>query len=353
MTRPLGRVRARSLLPFGTGLVGVVGGYLLLLPLPALMGPMLVNAGCALSGMSMRIPQRMMPTVFIVIGWYLGSRVTPDILDSMRQWWFAAILMIFWTLLTASIGVFYFTRISRYDRRAAVFASLPGALSNIVATIEDIAMDQKRVIVPQTVRVFFVVGILPIIFSSFLPTTDLLAGDGDLFFAEAFPFITWGLCLLATLVLVFLFRRAYVPTPEFLAGTIAAGIFYGTGFLVTPLPAMFVLAAFYFLGCFIGSRFTGATWRELIVLGKHGVVVALLMIFFSVPGALLASLWLDLRLFSLILAYIPGGIHEMSIIAAAYDLDPLFVATMHFIRIVFIILSLPFLFRLMSSNSSR
>ena len=350
MIKKLKSSRLASLLPFGTGLVGVVGGYLLALPLPALMGPMLANAGCALSGLSMRIPPKLMPTVFTVIGWYLGSRVTPDILDSMRQWWFAAILIIFWTLLTALLGMFYFVRISRYGKQVAVFASLPGALSNIVATIEDIEMDQKKVIVPQTVRVFFVVGILPIIFSSFLPATDLLASDGDLFLSEGFPFITWGLCLLVTLVFVFLFHRARIPTPEFLAGTVAAGIFYGAEILVAPLPAIFTLAAFYFLGCFIGSRFTGATWRELLVLGKHGVVVALLMIFFSIPGALLASLWLDLSLFSLILAYIPGGIHEMSIIAAAYDLDPLFVATMHFIRIVLIILSLPFLFRLMSPD---
>ena len=340
----------RSLLPFGIGALGMLGGYAVGLPLPPLMGPMLTNAGCAIAGWSMRLSHKFMPPIFLIVGWYLGSRATPEILQSMAQWWPAVILVVIWTVLTALIGFCYFVFVARFDKQSAIFASLPGALANIVAFIGNSVPDQRRIIVPQVVRVFFMVGLLPAVFSFFLPPTDLLSSEGVSFSLRRFELLDWGLCGFLTFVLATAFRYLRVPSPEFLAGVIASGFFYATGLITEPFPNFLIIAAFFLLGCLIGGRFTGTPLRLVLSLGKHGVAVSFLMLLFCIPGAFLTLLWVDVPSFSSVLAYIPGAIHEMSIIAAAYDLEPLFVASMHFVRVVFIVLSLPFLLKFFSNS---
>ena len=54
----------------------------------------------------------------------------------------------------------------------------------------------------------------------------------------------------------------------------------------------------------------------------------------------------DLGLQPLILAYSPGGLAEMSLIALALGIETAFVATHHVIRIGLIVISAPLLFRL-------
>ena len=46
---------------------------------------------------------------------------------------------------------------------------------------------------------------------------------------------------------------------------------------------------------------------------------------------------------SALLAYAPGGVAEMSLIALATDADPAFVAVHHLARIIFVVLSVPVL----------
>ena len=55
----------------------------------------------------------------------------------------------------------------------------------------------------------------------------------------------------------------------------------------------------------------------------------------------------------LLLAYSPGGITEMTLLALSLDLDAAFVATHHVIRISLLVLCIPALFRLMAGDSDR
>jgi uncharacterized membrane protein AbrB (regulator of aidB expression) len=54
----------------------------------------------------------------------------------------------------------------------------------------------------------------------------------------------------------------------------------------------------------------------------------------------------DLPFASLILAFSPGGLAEMSLIALALDIDPAFVATHHVVRIFLVVVLAPIAFRL-------
>ena len=59
--------------------------------------------------------------------------------------------------------------------------------------------------------------------------------------------------------------------------------------------------------------------------------------------AVIVSALTGLELIALLLAYAPGGVAEMSLIAFAIDADSGFVAVHHIVRIVFVMISVPLL----------
>ena len=70
-----------------------------------------------------------------------------------------------------------------------------------------------------------------------------------------------------------------------------------------------------------------------------GLTLVLLLV--TLALSLLVHLLTGLNLAGLILAYAPGGLAEMSLVALALHVDAAFVATHHIIRIVLIILFAP------------
>ena len=54
---------------------------------------------------------------------------------------------------------------------------------------------------------------------------------------------------------------------------------------------------------------------------------------------------------SIVLAFSPGGLTEMSLVALALNVDTAFVATHHIVRITVVVMLVPFLFRLMRARS--
>ena len=50
------------------------------------------------------------------------------------------------------------------------------------------------------------------------------------------------------------------------------------------------------------------------------------------------------------LSFVPGGIHEMVIISVAYNIDPIFVSYHHFLRIILIVLLIPFIIKKFNHN---
>ncbi len=335
----------KSAVPLSTGFFGAVGGFLAFLPLPALLGPMLLNAVICLSGIKMQIHKAFLPPIFVVIGWYLGSKVTPDTFNNISLWIPAAIMLVIWMIFATTLGSLYFTRFAKFDRLTATYAALPGALASIAAVVQDTTTaDQRKVVVTQTIRVFMVVILLPIIFALILDVPDNLLALAPQTSVAAPAFnaaISWLLCIISSCIIIGVFKLLRVPSPYLLGGTLASAFFFGSGQLVEPLPTSILMIALYILGSVLGTRFNGCSWREVARLGGHGIIVTILLLLFVTLGAFISSLIFGMNFLSMFLAYVPGGVHEITIIAYAYSIEPLFVAFLHFLRIAIITVALP------------
>jgi uncharacterized membrane protein AbrB (regulator of aidB expression) len=76
------------------------------------------------------------------------------------------------TAVTAACYVFY-RRMCGWPRADALFSSLPGALGLVVALADHAKADMRRVIIAQSIRLFFLVAALPLVIKS------LSAGRGS------------------------------------------------------------------------------------------------------------------------------------------------------------------------------
>jgi membrane AbrB-like protein len=111
-------------------------------------------------------------------------------------------------------------------------------------------------------------------------------------------------------------------------------------------PEELVAAAQVVVGSAIGCRFAGtalATVGRAILWAAGGTV---LLVGSAVLAALGGATLTGLPVMELTLAYSPGGLAEMSLIALALGLEAALVATHHIVRIFLIVVLAPVVFRI-------
>ena len=80
-------------------------------------------------------------------------------------------------------------------------------------------------------------------------------------------------------------------------------------------------------------------------LAGYAVAATVVILGFTGVVSWFVAHWLDLNFMAVLLAFAPGGVAEMSLIALALNIEPSFVAFHHIIRIFEIVLLAPMLAR--------
>ena len=326
--------------------IGTAGGMAMgLAGLPAgwLAGAMLAVAVAAVLGRPVQIPHRLGQVTFVVTGISLGGAVTPEMLAGIATWPLSILaLTLAMIVLTASVAL-YLQHVHGWDPGSAFLGACPGALTTVIMVAMDRKADVRGIAVVQTVRVVLLVAALPALLSMLG-----IAGAPP-------PARTLDLTAKALLELAVLFAAGFgaaigmqwlrFPGALIFGSMISSAVLHGTGLITTSLPNWLAIAAFITLGSLTGTRFAGMDLpllRRLALasLGSFavGVVVAMLC-------ALLAAEVLSLNVGDAVLAYAPGAIEAMMILALALHFDPAFVAAHHLWRFMMVLVALPLLSR--------
>jgi uncharacterized membrane protein AbrB (regulator of aidB expression) len=109
------------------------------------------------------------------------------------------------------------------------------------------------------------------------------------------------------------------------------------------MPFWLASAAMGGLGAVSGARFTGTPFRLMLsYLGAGAGAFAVAMVIAGVIAAGVTAV-VSLPLADLIVAYAPGSVDAMMILALALHLDPVFVGAHHLTRVFVVSLGLPVL----------
>lgn len=345
MTRPdAGTLRAWGL---ALGLGGA-GGWLFAVigaPLPWMLGAIFANLCAALAGLTPAVPHGLRIAMITVLGVLLGSAFTPDILDQLGNWVLSLLGLFVYVIAATGLVILFFRRVVRYGPVTSYFAAAPGGLTEMILVGTSMGGDERVISLVHAIRILITVFTLPFLY-------QLFAGyerpEGGLPPADAVLTATDIALLAAAAVVGALAAKAIRLPAYFLTGPmIGSAVIHLAGLTAAHPPPVVVGIAQVVIGAAIGSRFVGVPVRNLrdtflAALGSTSLILA--------TGALFAvgvSAATGIPFSSLILAFSPGGVAEMSLIAISLGRDVAFVSTHHLVRIMIVVMLAPMAFRLL------
>jgi hypothetical protein len=318
----------------GLGALGGAGFAVLGLPLPWLLGALALTTASSIGGLELRVPEPLRRPMIAVLGAMLGTTFTPDRLAGALAWLPTLSALPIYVILVGTVIFVYLRRLSRFDPTSAFFAATPGGLSEMIALSDQLGGDQRRVSLVHGARLLFIVSTIPFIAQVFGYEPPQRPSSLDL---EVDPA---GLAILAALGALgyLLARRLRLPAATFVGPLLGSAAAHLAGWIETHPPYLLKAFAQLVLGSAVGARFSGtpvALIGRTLLLGA-GATVIMLLITLGFGAALHALTGHSLPL--LLLAFIPGGFTEMSLIALAMGVDPAFVVTHHSVRVFLVVL---------------
>lgn len=329
---------------------GTVGGALFVglgLPLPWMLGAMAAVTGLALAGGQPAVPRGMRFTMLAVLGVMLGSNVTPDLLQRLDGWGVSLGGLLVFVGLTPWLGALVFRRLGGHDPVTAYFAAAPGGINEMVAIGGAQGGDERTIALSHSLRILIVVFTVPVWFRL---TGDVSGGGGmagpSLFGDSVQPVdaLLLVVCAVAGLPVGRLLR---LPAAHLTGPMLLSAVVHVTGLTGLRPPVELVAVAQVVIGAALGSRFVGARPRALVGTGGLALVSSAVLLGAAAGLAAAVSAITGLPFILLLLAYVPGGVAEMSLVSLALGMDVAFVATHHLLRIALVIAVAPLLFRLL------
>lgn len=316
----------------GTMLAALIGGALfnvLGMPVSWLAGPMILIAALAMYGVPLRLPPLLRDLGLMTAGVSLGSTVTAEALSTVQRYPWSLVGLVISIFLTVSSSKLILERLFGWDRATAFLASVPGALSMVMAIAAESTGDVRRIAVVQAVRLFALVAVMPLAISIGSAARPVISTQA----AVVSPLGMLAM-FLATFLVVAAMTKLRFANPLFLGGMMTGTVLHVTGLVPGELPELMTKAGMMVIGVFAGARFVGTTPRDVLRILVPGLVVLSVAMALSLATAMIVHWGTGLKLAEVLVAFAPGGLEAMVIMGAAMGLDTLYISTHHVIRAV-------------------
>jgi membrane AbrB-like protein len=311
------------------------------IPAGWLCGSLAMSAWLSFTGRSALMLPALRDFAMILSGLSIGLSVTPETVARFATIPLSLSIMIVAVIAITSISALILMRFFGWRRLDACLASAPGALSTILIIASEKEAELSKIVVIQLFRLFMLMAVLPSVVTAGFGHAAVPVHHDQVWLSPE------GLALVcgAGLLLALVFVRIQLPAPILLGAMLAAGLLNGSGFVAGQMPSVLSNLSFALVGWFIGERFRGVKLRD--IRGLVGPMCAsflatiLVALFFSE-----LVVWIShFPQAEALVAFAPGGVEAMSILALALQLDSVFVASHHIVRFVFIGIALPLLIR--------
>jgi membrane AbrB-like protein len=315
------------------------------LPAPWLSGAMVGATLAVIARQRIDLPHRLRDLVMLVLGISMGAGVTPASLAAMGRWPLSLLALALAVLAIMAASMLVLRRWG-WSAETSFYASAPGALTTVMILAEASGANVRRVVVAQSLRLFVLVAVLPSVVVLVQPSSGVAELPAAASGVLRGPW-EWLAVLAAALAGAVFAKALNLPAGVLLGAFIGSALLYAPGLVASPLPGWVMAPSFVVLGVFIALRFQGTTLADLKA--EIGAALASLAVAsaIAVAAAALVSLALGLPLAEVLVAYAPGGVEAMTIMAFALNLDVAYVATHHLARFIGIALALPFAARLL------
>ncbi len=138
-------------------------------------------------------------------------------------------------------------------------------------------------------------------------------------------------------------RLVRLPMPHLLGPLLISSACHILGLVEIPRISEFVIMAQIVIGASVGARLARVPFRQLAMYIRDAIVnSAIVLSTYGFTAYCLAALT-NIDFIKMLLAFIPGGLYEVTLLALIFGFDIAFVAFHHTIRVIMVFLGLPFI----------
>ncbi len=322
--------------------IGAVGGFLaqyLGLPLPFLIGALATGTVATLLGFQpfdrpLGLPNWLRNCFVPIIGVAIGAAVTPDLLENLVRWGPSLIAVALFTPVAHVVAYICARRIGKIDKATALFGTAPGGLIEAVVMGEEAGGNLATLTALQFLRLILCIVLIPLGFWLITGAQVGSAGGavigGDTTLRQT-DWLVLGICA----ILGMIFGKGLKLPAGIITGPILfSGAAHLIGWVEGAPPGWLIAVTQLVIGTSLGGRFAGQSVETLLGALKSTVVSVLAI--FVLAGLLawpLAPLvgesWQ-----AVFLAFAPGGVAEMVLIALSLEISVIYVTVHHILRIL-------------------
>ena len=322
--------------------IGLLGGIifnLLLLPLPWMLGPSFSVAIFALSGVKVNIKRNLRAPFVGVTGVWLGSYFQPSIFNDFKIWMISLVILILYVPFSHFISYYILIKIRKINKPEAFFIGSPGGLLEMSLGAEECKADAKKVSLVHISRIFLTVMLIPNLLLIFFPGTYVrepiwpnLGGD--------------FLHIIAFIVLIplgyYIGKKLNFPGYQLFGPLIISAILHVFGFFQLNANIIFLIFSQLIIGSFFGCNMNGVSWKEAGNYLIEALIVVISLTLSLAPFLFVMLLLTSINAVSVVLAFAPGGVNEMGLLAVFLDIEPAYVITHHLFRLCTVLVLLIF-----------
>lgn len=322
-------------------ITGAIGGGVaawLGAPLPWMLGSLFAVSALALSGLK---PLSITPSYPIwtrnffvpIIGLSIGSAFSPDVLMTALAWWPSLLGLLIYVPVAHVIGFLIARRLGGLDGPTAFYGTAPGGFIEAIMLGEEDGADPALLAVLQFLRLALAIVLVPVGLSilegqAVGSAAGVVIGSGTLTPSE------WVLMAAAGVIGVFAGRAMNLPAAIITGPILTSGALHLFGWVTGGVPFWLVAVVQLIIGVTLGIRFLGRSADVLWTAGRVALTTAAAVL--ALAGAITAVLTplLGLRWEAVYLAFAPGGLAEMTLVAVSLETSVIFVTTHHVVRIM-------------------
>lgn len=331
------RLWARFTFTLAVAVAGALLFEALSLPLPWMLGSMSAVTLGAMLQLKLFAPPAIRPPMTAVIGVLLGAAFTPSLLDDLFVWIPTLLGLVMFSVTSGMACAVYLHKVAGFDRVTAYFGGMPGGLVEMIELGSERGADERAVALMHSSRILLVVFSLPFILQwrEGVAIAGYDAGSPGLTDAPLSTFLLLLGCGIAGRQIG---RSLRFPARDLMGPMLVSAVLHVAGLTEFTPPKEIVYIAQLVIGTVLGVRFVGVAPRligRMLAIAGGMTAILILIVFLT---ALVVGILTGADLATLVLAYSPGGLAEMSLVALALNADVTFVAAHHLARILLVML---------------
>ena len=327
--------------------IGTVGGVVaaaLGVPLGYLLGSLLaVGVTAAMDwrplGRAMTMPMWLRMSFVPVIGVAIGGAFTPEVAREALGWGRSLLALLLFVPVAHAVGYMIF-RWGGLPRVDAYFSALPGGLIESVQLGEEAGADVRLLTVLQFLRLILTIIAVPLIFAGVTGHAVGSAAGVQMAGADVALSLRDVLVLLVCGGLgVWLARMCRIPAAIITGPLILSALAHVMGWVEGVPPGWLISLTQVVLGTGLGARFAGVSGGMLRRAGGLAVLNGAAVMALAFGFALALHALVGESVPAVFLAFAPGGLAEMSLIALSLNISAIYVTTHHVMRIAMAVLA--------------